>query len=303
VAKADFIRKITRTPLGVPGSGPYAVVVDSQDAAWTTLVHSGQVARLPAAGPVEIHGLGNPACRPSQPAIGPDGALWVTRNGDDRIDRIAGDGTRRSFAVPDGAGPYGLTAGPDGALWFTAIGAEAIGRLDLDGNVSMTALPDGGGMPAMITPGPDGALWFTLNRVGAIGRIDAARSITPHRLPDPACGPVGITADTAAIWFVEINAGRVGRMTPAGDLQEFDLPDRSARPHAITSDRAGGCWLTLWSAHAVARISERGEITELHAFHECDEPHGVAMAADDSVLVALESGDIARLHPGLPRTW
>ena len=44
----DLVANVERTPVGAQGSGPYAVVVDPQHAVWTTLVHSGQVARLPA---------------------------------------------------------------------------------------------------------------------------------------------------------------------------------------------------------------------------------------------------------------
>ena len=56
---------LTRTAVGEPGAGPYAVAVDAAGVAWTTLVHTGQVARLPPGGPPELHDLGNPAARPS----------------------------------------------------------------------------------------------------------------------------------------------------------------------------------------------------------------------------------------------
>ena len=219
---SDRAPAIVRTALGSAEDGPYALAVAGGGSIWAALVHSGRIAECAPGEPVQIHDLGNPGCRPSQLAVGPDGAVWFTRNGDDRIGRI--ESAAESFPVPAGSGPYGIAAGPDDALWFTAITGEAIGRIATDGTVSLFALPDGGGMPSMITRGPDDALWFTLNRTGAIGRIDVTGSITLHPLPDPECGPVGIAADGDALWFTELGAGRVGRMTPDGSVQEFDLP-------------------------------------------------------------------------------
>jgi virginiamycin B lyase len=224
---------LTRTAVGEPGAGPYAVAVDAAGVAWITLVHSGQVARLTPDGPPELHDLGNPAARPSLLAVGPDGAVWVTRGGDDRIDRV--DGDRRTFEVS--GGPFGIAAGPEGGIWFTAAGADAVGRLAPDGEVTLTPVPGTSGMPAMIAAGPDGAMWFTLNREAALGRVDAAGEVTVHPLPDPACGPVGIAADGEALWFAEIGAGRVGRLVPGGPLRSSTCP---TAPLARTPSRRTG---------------------------------------------------------------
>jgi virginiamycin B lyase len=284
---------LIRTTVGEAGAGPYAVAVDAAGDAWVTLVHSGQVARLSSDGPAELHDLGNPASRPSLLAVGPDGAVWVTRGGDDLIDRL--DGARRSFPVS--GGPFGIAVAPDGAVWFTATGADAVGRLAADGEVALTPVPGDSGMPAMITAGPDGAMWFTLNRGAALGRVDASGDIAVHPLPDPGCGPVGIAADGDALWFAEIGAGRVGRLVPGEPVQEFDLPDRGARPHAVAPDGEGGCWVSLWAASALAHLDVDGAVTAVHDLGAGSEPHGVAVALDGAVLVALESGEVVTLRP------
>jgi hypothetical protein len=58
---------------------------------------------------------------------------------------------------------------------------------------------------------------------------------------------------------------------------------------------AGGCWVTLWAASGLAHLDERGTVAAVHDLGEGAEPHGVAVAPDGAVLVALER---ARGHTG-----
>src|SRR5215470_17410956 len=55
---------------------------------------------------------------PNSITTGPDGNLWFTENGIDRIGKIttAGVVTEYSSGITAGAGPYGITVGPDGNL-------------------------------------------------------------------------------------------------------------------------------------------------------------------------------------------
>ena len=54
-------------------------------------------------------------------AAGPDGNLWFTEFGGNRIGRITTGrhGHRIPAGITAGSGPAGITAGPDGNLWFT----------------------------------------------------------------------------------------------------------------------------------------------------------------------------------------
>src|SRR5947209_1342181 len=70
-------------------------------------------------------------------AAGPDGALWFTEFGADKIGRITTAGVVSEFAVPTaGASPFEIAAGPDGALWFTEFSSGNIGRITTAGVVS-----------------------------------------------------------------------------------------------------------------------------------------------------------------------
>src|SRR5215203_2454606 len=57
--------------------------------------------------------------RPAGITTGPDGALWFTERGGDKIGRITTAGVITEFPLPTAGSPRGITTGPDGALWFT----------------------------------------------------------------------------------------------------------------------------------------------------------------------------------------
>ena len=69
---------------------------------------------------------------------GPDGNLWFTEIGGNRIGRITPTGTVTEFSsgITAGSEPLGITAGPDGNLWFTEIGGNRIGRITPTGTVT-----------------------------------------------------------------------------------------------------------------------------------------------------------------------
>jgi virginiamycin B lyase len=62
-------------------------------------------------------------------AVGPDGALWFTNNGNDSIGRITTAGVVTNYTGTGIYEPDGIVAGSDGALWFTNQGDNSIGRI------------------------------------------------------------------------------------------------------------------------------------------------------------------------------
>lgn len=272
------------------GEGPYGVAVRGAEV-WTTLVHAGVIARL-TDGQVERFDLDAADCRPSVLVAGPDDAIWFTRSGDNRIGRIASDGTQSTVEVPGGS-PYGICVGPDQALWFTVMTADTIGRVGIDGAVTEFPIGTTAAFPAMITASAD-ALWFTLNAGNAIGRMFLDGTVTTFPLPTEAAGPVGISAGANAIWFAEILAGQIGRIDEHGTITEFPLPDRISKPHAVAATPDGGCWATLWASGDLISLAADGSVVETIALGDGSEPHGLAIADDESVWVALETGSLAQ---------
>jgi hypothetical protein len=108
---------------------------------------------------------------PAGITAGPDGNLWFTENGGNKVGIItpAGAVSETSPLPSSGSGPAGITAGPDGNLWFTEFTGNRVAKLTTGAVLSEASLPSSGSGPAGITAGPDGNLWFTEftgNRLG-----------------------------------------------------------------------------------------------------------------------------------------
>src|SRR5579864_100530 len=117
-----------------------------------------------------------PKSRPHDPASAPDGSLWYTGQGANKLGRLdpkTGQFKEYPLRTP-GSGPHGLVADRDGNIWFTAISKGYIGRLDPDtGDIREYRAP-GGRQIDPHTPVFDhqGILWFTTEESNVIGRLD-----------------------------------------------------------------------------------------------------------------------------------
>src|SRR5262249_22766499 len=79
---------------------------------------------------------------------GPDGALWFTDPGGNRIGQITTSGQVRYFPAPSAQSyPGVITEGPDGALWFTEHVRNEIGRITTSGQLREFPLPAAGSSP------------------------------------------------------------------------------------------------------------------------------------------------------------
>ncbi|MET0426023.1 MAG: hydrolase [Actinoplanes sp.] len=264
------------------GWAPYALAATPDASVWMTLLAPGALARLEPDGEVTLHEIAGDPARPMLLAAGADGTLWYTRS-DDRIGRVAADGTETLVETPAGAAPYGIGLGVD--LWFTAPGLNQLGRLGPDGALTMVDLPVPKAGPAMLTVTADGTVWTALNSAGALARYhdDQVRII---ELP-PGSAPVGIAAGKDRVWYADIAAGRVGFVDPAGHVETIALPDPASRPHAVAPDPAGGCWVTLWGTGRLAHVTAEGRVSQYALPGR--EPHGL-LVHGAQVWVAMESG-------------
>src|SRR5260370_21086928 len=73
-----------------------------------------------------------PRSRPHDPAFAPDGSLWYTGQGANKLGRLdpkTGEFKEYPLKTP-ASGPHGLVADNEGRIWFTAISGGYIGQLD-----------------------------------------------------------------------------------------------------------------------------------------------------------------------------
>jgi streptogramin lyase len=174
--------------------------------------------------------------RPTEITAGPDGNLWFTEQGGNKIGRITPSGTISEFTIPSAESePYGIAAGHDGNLWFTEQGGNKIGRITPSGTISEFPTPRApqpgvpgltyGGFPQGIAAGSDGNLWFTEYVFGTIGRITPSGTISEFTIPSTESHPEGIAAGSDGnLWFTERRGEKIGRITPGGTIREFPIP-------------------------------------------------------------------------------
>jgi virginiamycin B lyase len=216
--------------------------------------------------------------KPGGITLGPDGALWFTAEGTNKIHRMTAVGALdppEGFAVPINGTNTAVTtvdkivAGPDGALWFTQPRDNEIGRITTSGVLTDEfSLPVPGGQPEGIAVGADGALWFTAGGIGKIGRSTTAGAITLHPAGSELAG-IGISDITAAsdgaLWYTESAASpnAIGRITTAGAVtNHFSVPTPDSEPSSIAEVPGAGLWFTEFAADAIGRITLGGTITE-----------------------------------------
>ena len=192
-------------------------------------------------------------------AAGPDGNVWFTDGGLNKIGRVTPLGKIKQFSLPSGVTPRLITDGPDGALWFNA-GPE-IGRITTAGVVTMFPLPSGSSAGS-IASGADGNLWFT-GRAGAtdiVGRMTTSGTVAEFATPTQPSRPTVIAAGSDGdIWFTETsgqasNQAQIGRVAPDGTVTELTLSPGANPNYGIAAGGDGNMWVTEYYGAKVARI-------------------------------------------------
>jgi streptogramin lyase/pimeloyl-ACP methyl ester carboxylesterase len=188
-------------------------------------------------------------------ASGPDGNLWFTEYGSNKIGRITTTGVITEFAPTASSSPWGIASGPDGNLWFTETGNE-IGRITTTGVITEFTIPTASGIPWGIASGPDGNFWFTEYFGNKIGRITTTGVITEFTIPTASSSPWGIASGPDGnLWFTEYDSNKIGRITTTGVITEFTLPTTSNGPTGIASGPDGNLWFTETGSNKIGRIS------------------------------------------------
>jgi streptogramin lyase len=232
---------------------------------------------------------------------GPDGNLWFTELGANRIGRITPTGTVTEFPVATGVGVRGIVPATDGNLWFVTDDGT-VSRITPAGAQTAFSAGDttfGGADPYMLAEGSDGNLWFTnwdyqrISQMTPLGTVTSFAGINA-RVYDIVAGPDG------NLWFTQpnANASRIGRITPAGVVTTFQLAT-GTRPYGITVGPDGNLWFTQRGNHAIGRITPTGTVTEFSAgITPGSTPLAITTGADGNLWFTEFEGDrIGRITP------
>src|SRR5262249_16643498 len=132
-----------------------------------TVAIAGVLGGVAQAAPLDVGTISEfptaPGSRPLAIAAGPDGRLWFTENGANKIGRMTTDGVLTDeWTIPTAnSQPDGIAIGPDGSVWFAEVLGNQIGRLRPDGTIVEYLVPTPGSRPTEVTVGPGGQVWFT----------------------------------------------------------------------------------------------------------------------------------------------
>lgn len=229
-------------------------------------------------------------------AAGPDGAMWFTERGADKIGRISTLGVQVEYALPNGGGPTGIALGADGAMWFTEQTNDAIGRIATDGTITEHPVPTAASTPTGIALGADGAMWFTEQSANRIGRISTDGTVTEHPVPTSTSMPTGIAlGPDGAMWFTLRRVSRIGRISTDGTITEFALAG-GRLPTGIAAGSDGALWFTSPGTNTIGRITTAGVVSEFAIPTPSSNPTEIALGPDGDLWFTQRSGNhLARI--------
>jgi virginiamycin B lyase len=239
--------------------------------------------------------------QPQDLVLGPDGNIWFTERGNNKIGRINPSNPTQLDEYPTvGTAPDIITVGPDGALWFTELSSNSIGRIAP--GVAPSAVSIGGlGLqsPRGIAVGPDGNLWVT--DAGAPTEVvivsPAGTKVDDVALPtnfDPrniAKGPDG------NMWVAGFNTNNFARIVAAG-TPTLDPADGYPAPSGVTpmdiiAGNDGNLWYTAQGT-TVGRITTAGVATNFTS--KGVDPFGITLGPDGAVWYAeFQAGAVGRV--------
>lgn len=198
---------------------------------------------------------------------GPDGALWFTLAGADKLGRITPGGAITEFDLPGRdrgyIAPRDMIVGPDGWMWFGRNLRGSLGSIHPTTH-ELRELPlpeqDDGLVRGHTLVPAHGAVWFDNphSEGHALGRMTTTGEATVLPLPGPLRWPSVGRGAGDDVWFTARGEGDwIGRMTDAGEVTRFPLPADSTHgtgPKAITGGPDEATWFVQPGLGTIGRI-------------------------------------------------
>ena len=249
--------------------------------------------------PIKEYELPTPKSRPHDPAVAPDGSLWYTAQGANKLGRLDPQtGQFREYPLKTpGSGPHGLVADREGNIWFTAIAGGYVGKLDPKSGEITEYRPASRTEIDPHTPAldHDGILWFTNEETNYVGRLDPKTGpMTLAKLPTSHAVPYGIVVLPSNVpIFCEFGTNKLATIDPRTmTIHEYMLPAASARPRRLALAPDGSIFYTDYARGYLGHFDPvAGKLLkEWPSPGGADsEPYGIAITNDGEVWYS-ESG-------------
>jgi virginiamycin B lyase len=248
---------------------------------------------------IQEYEVPTPKSRPHDPAIAPDGSLWYTGQGANKLGRLdpkTGEFKEYALKTPN-SGPHGLVADKDGNIWFTAISGGYVGKLDPKSGEIAEYRPADGAKIDPHTPvfDHDGILWFTNEETNYVGRLDPKTGkMSLAKLPTAHAVPYGIVIlQNNTPFFCEFGTNKLASIDPSTmRIHEYTLPAAGARPRRIALAPDGTVYYTDFARGYLGHFDPSGGklLKEwLSPGGSESEPYGIAITGDGQVWYS-ESG-------------
>jgi streptogramin lyase len=154
---------------------------------------------------------------------GPDGKLWFTDEGSDKIGKITTTGTVTEYALPASSDPTGIAKGPDGNLWYTDFNTSKIGKITTGGTKTEYTVGGVAAVASGIVAGPDGNIWVTDPNESKIRKVTTAGAVTTYSLPAES-EPTDIAVGSdGKLWFTEYAKSKIAKITTGGTITEYAI--------------------------------------------------------------------------------
>jgi streptogramin lyase len=229
-----------------------------------------------------------PGSFPAKIAVGPDGAMWFTMPGTNRLGRVTMAGVVTDVPVAPGSFPDDIVAGPDGNVWFTESGVSRIGRFTPSTGVLVEfPLPTQDATPLGITTGPDGNLWFVENKNGEekVGRITTSGVITEFPVTPNGDLDSITTGTDGNLWFTAPGTEVLARITTAGQFTDFPQPGTSG-PSGLAVGADSRLWYSAPDVSGIGVAGADGTFGQFISGFFPRQPRGVAAAPDGALWFA-----------------
>lgn len=258
---------------------------------------------------IKEYDVPTPNARPHDPAVGPDGSLWVTEQKANKLGRLdpkTGKFQEYPLKTP-GSGPHGLVADPNGNIWFTAIAKGYVGKLDpKTGNITEYRAAGEQEMdPHTPVFDQNGMLWFTNEESSTIGRLDPGTGeIELKATPTPHAVPYGIVVSSQGIpFFCEFHSNKLASIDPKSmTIREYTLPETGARPRRLALAPDGTIYFSDYAQGELGHFDPAtGKVEEWPSpGGPNSEPYGIAITADGLVWYSetgLTPNTLVRFDP------